>query len=273
MAVIIAVVERHLAFGMTARRDPDPAQLRRLGARIEELGYHDLWANDGGGRSGLATLAAAAGGTARLDLCVGVIPLSERGPEAIAAEVDRFGLPHERLVVGIGTGSASSLALVRDSVAALRRLLPEVRLAVAALGPRMCALGGEVADVVLLNWALPERIRWARDRVTEGAAAAHRPTPRLAGHVRVAVGPDSLQRLSAEVNRYRSGPRPYARLFDEQEVEARGLPGVSAERAEEVPALLAPYREVLDTCVVRALPASDAVDDWIAIAEAATLRP
>jgi alkanesulfonate monooxygenase SsuD/methylene tetrahydromethanopterin reductase-like flavin-dependent oxidoreductase (luciferase family) len=265
-------MEQHVGFGMTARHDPDPTQLAPLGARIEELGYRELWANDGRSRSGLATLAASARETTRLDLCVGVIPLSERGPEAIAAEVHALGLPHDRLVVGVGTGSGSSLAVVRDSVAELRRLLPDLRLAISALGPRMCALGGEVADVVLLNWALPDRIRWARERIADGAASAGRATPRVACYVRVAVGPDSLARLTGEVNRYRGRPRPYTRLFQEQEVDARGLPGVAAERAEDVPALLAPYREALDTCVVRGLPASDAISDWLAVAEAATLR-
>jgi alkanesulfonate monooxygenase SsuD/methylene tetrahydromethanopterin reductase-like flavin-dependent oxidoreductase (luciferase family) len=269
--VIIPAVERHLAFGITARQHPDPDELARLGARCEGLGFLELWANDGRSRSGLATLAAA-GRATWLDLCVGVVPLSERGPEAIAAEVASLDLPRERLVVGVGTGSGSSLAMVRDAVASLRTLLPGVRLAISALGPRMCALGGEVADVVLLNWALPDRIGWARERIAEGAARAGRPVPRVACYVRVAVGPDAEARLAAEVQRYRGRPRPYTRLFAEQDVDAVGLPGVAAQRADEVPALLAPYRAALDTCVVRGLPASDAIEDWIAIAEAATLR-
>ena len=61
------------------------------------------------------------------------------------------------------------------------------------------------------------------------------------------------------------------RLFDEQEVALRGVPGIAAADPAEVPALLAPYREALDNCVVRALPAGDAPEDWLAIAEAATL--
>ena len=83
----------------------------------------------------------------------------------ILGEVAASGIPHERLVLGVGTGDGASLAAVRQGVAALREALPDVRLAIAALGPRMCQLGGEIADAVLLNWAFPERIEWSRERV------------------------------------------------------------------------------------------------------------
>ena len=264
-------MERRLGFGMTARPDPHAAELARLGERVEQLGYDELWANDGRRGSGLATLAASAGSRPRLDLCVGVVPLSERSPASIAAEVSALALPTERLVLGVGTGSGSSLAVVRGAIGELRDLLPGVRLAVSALGPRMCFLGGQVADLVLLNWAFPERIAWARERIAEGAAVAGRPSPRVACYVRVAIGPGARERLEEEGARYGGRPRPYARLFDEQEVALRGVPGIAAADPAEVPALLAPYVEALDNCVVRALPAGDAPEDWLAIAEAATL--
>ncbi len=78
------------------------------------------------------------------------------------------------------------------------------------------------------------------------------------------------ERLAAEAARYQGRPRPYSRLFDEQEVALRGVPGVAATDPAEVPSLLAQYREAL-ACVVRALPAGDALRDWLAVAEAATL--
>jgi alkanesulfonate monooxygenase SsuD/methylene tetrahydromethanopterin reductase-like flavin-dependent oxidoreductase (luciferase family) len=265
-------VERHLGFGITAQRDPAGVGVPRLAEGLEALGYDELWANDGRLGSGLATLAAAVDSTLGLDLCLGVAPLSERTADEIAAEVERLGLPHARLVLGVGTGSGSSLAAVRDAVSALRLLLPEVRLGIAALGPRMCALGGEVADLVLLNWSFPDRIVWSRERIAAGAAAAGRPTPRVAGYVRVALGPDAQARLSAEGERYRDRPRPYTRLLDAQNARERGLPGVAAIRAAEIPALLAPYRSALDSCVVRALPAERSASGWLEIAEAATLH-
>lgn len=256
---------------MTARSNPGP-ELAVICPALEALGYDELWANDGRGRSGLGTLVAAGGNASRLDLGVGVVPLSERTPASIAEEVRQAALSRDRLWLGVGTGSGSSLAVVRDGVAALRALLPGVRLAVSALGPRMCFLGGEIADLVLLNWAFPERIAWARERIADGAAHAGRPMPQVAAYVRVAIGPDAEERLRAEANRYGGRPRPYARLFDEQEVAVRGVPGIAAGEAVSVPELLAPYRAALDSCIVRGLPAGDAPEDWLAIAEAATLR-
>ena len=270
-AVIIDGMRRHLGFGMTAQRDLLAVESARLGQRLEALGYDELWANDGRLGSGLATLAAAIGVTSRIDLCVGVIPLSERTTDSIASEVASLGIPHERLVLGLGTGSSSSLALIRDAVMDLRTLLPDVRLAIAALGPRMCRLGGEVADLVLLNWASPERITWARTLIDEGARDAERPTPRVAGYVRVAIGSDAGARLTAEADRYRGRPRPYTRLFDAQEVDTRGIPGIATDDPRKVAALLEPYRAALDSCVVRALPADPSMEGWLAVAEAATL--
>lgn len=258
-----------LGFGLVGRVPPVPEELAALGPRLEAMGYGELWANDGRHRSGLATLAVAGGRAPELDLAVGVVPLSERSPEQVVAEVRALRLPLERLVLGVGTGDGSSLAVVREGVAALRRLLPGTRLAIAALGPRMCRLGGEVADVVLLNWVFPDRIAWSRERIADGAEAAGREPPRVAGYVRVAIGSDARERLAAEADRYRGRPRPYVRLFDEQDAMGGSLPGVAAERPEDVSRLLAPYREALDGCVVRALPEGESVEELIAIAVAA----
>lgn len=265
-------MEPHLGFGITAQRDPEAVGVARLAEGLEALGYDELWANDGRLGSGLATLAAAASTTERIDLCLGVAPLSDKTAAAIAAEVELLRLPHARLVLGVGTGSGKSLAAVRDAVAELRRLLPDVRLGIAALGPRMCELGGEIAEVVLLNWAFPDRIAWSRERIAAGAASMGRPTPRVAGYVRVAIGAEAPARLAAEGERYRARPRPYHRQFDAQATAQRGLPGVAAVDPGEAPALLAPYREALDSCVVRALSLEQSATAWLEIATAATLR-
>jgi alkanesulfonate monooxygenase SsuD/methylene tetrahydromethanopterin reductase-like flavin-dependent oxidoreductase (luciferase family) len=262
----------HLGFGLVARSPADSSELAGLGLQLEALGYDELWANDNRQRSGLATLAAATSGAQRIQLGVGVAPLSDKSPLEIASEVEALRIPHERLIMGIGTGSGSSLAAVRSGVAALRDLLPDVRICIAALGPRMCELGGEVADVVLLNWAYPERIAWARGHVDAGARRADRPTPVLASYVRVALGADGVDRLLGEANRYRGRPRPYTRLFDEQDTDPARVPGVAAVDPAAVSALLAPYRTALDTCVVRALPAGSSGQELLAIARAAVGR-
>ena len=91
--------------------------------------------------------------------------------------------------------------------------------------------------------------------------------------MRTALGPEADELLEAEGRRYTTRPRPYTRLFEEQGAGERGAPGVAATERSQVPGLLAPYRAVLDSCVVRALPAGPSVDELLAIAEAAaTLR-
>src|SRR4029453_13690302 len=87
-------------------------------------------------------------------------------------------LPLQRLLLGVGSPNPKSLQRVRDGVAALRQAL-QTRIAVAALGPKMCQLAGEVADGVLLNWVTPEYARRSADLVRAGAAAAKRPAPKI----------------------------------------------------------------------------------------------
>lgn len=256
-------MERHDGFGISAADRPG---LERLGAEVEALGYRELWANDTSRGSGLAALAACAAGARELDLCVGVIGLSGRNPAAIAAEVERLELPLRRLVLGVGSGQSRSLALVERGVAELRELLPGTRVAVAALGPRMLHLAGRIADVVLLNWAGPFRVAESRERIEAGANEAQRATPRVAAYVRVAVGPGAEERLTGEIERYTRAGSWYARQMEEQ---GPGLIGVACEDPTDLPSALAPYRVALDSCVVRALPAGDAVDDWLGVARAA----
>jgi alkanesulfonate monooxygenase SsuD/methylene tetrahydromethanopterin reductase-like flavin-dependent oxidoreductase (luciferase family) len=52
--------------------------------------------------------------------------------------------------------------------------LPQAPVYLAALGPQMLRLAGEIADGALLNWATPERIAVSRAQVDTGAARAGR---------------------------------------------------------------------------------------------------
>lgn len=255
------------AFGVTAAERQDAT---RLGEELERLGYEELWANDTRRGDGLATLAATSRGSATLRLGVGVIALSDHPADRIAERVGASGIDARRLTLGIGSGTSASRALVRDAVEELRRLLPDRAVGVAAVGPRMARLAGEVADAVVANWALPDRLAFVRDRVAEGAVATGRPAPRLVAYVRTAVGPGAERRLSDEMARYARSGAHYARAFSAQ-AEDR-LVGVAVESRDpsEVAAALAPYREVADTVVVRGLPPDDGVDAWLEVARAAS---
>ena len=254
-----------LAFGITAAERADHA---RLGAELERLGCGELWVNDTRRGDGLATLAAIAPGTSVLHFGVGVIALSEQSPATIAERVSSAPLPLDRLTLGLGSGSSASLQLVRDGVAEVRRRLPHLSVAVAAVGPRMAHLAGEVADAVVANWADPDRLALIREHAAEGAESAGRTAPRFVAYVRVALGRGATERLRAEIARYRRSGAHYGRAFDAQR---EALIGVAVESGDpaELAASLAPYRAVVDTLVVRGLPAADTVDGWLEIARAA----
>lgn len=254
------------AFGLTAGSREDHA---RLGAELAHLGYGEAWCNDTRHGDGLRTLAEVAGGAPHLRVGVGVVAFSEHSPAAVAERVRGCAVTPERLIVGVGSGASASLALVRDGVAELRRLLPEHRIGVAAVGPRMARLAGELADAVVANWAVPERLRFVRDRVAEGAATAGRPPPRLVAYVRTAVGAGAVERLRREQARYAGFGRHYARAFAAQRDELIGV-AVEYGDAAEVAAALARYRGAVDTVVVRGLPATDDVDAWLEVARAAS---
>ena len=265
-------LDRHqawLAFGISAGPRP---WLAGLGVALEALGYDELWSNDVRGGSGLDTLAAVAEATNRLRLAVGVVALSEGSPDAIAERVATSGLPADRLTLGVGSGSGRSLEAVRSGISALRGLLPGHAIGLAAVGPRMAELGGAVADVVLLNWAGPRLAFERRQLVGAGAAGAGRPMPRVAAYVRVAVGRGADERLASEQARYVGYGGSYRRVIDAQVASGESVIGVVAEEPGGVGPALAGYRSVLDTVVIRGLPAEDTLEAWLDVARAATLR-
>ncbi len=255
-----------LAFGVIAGLAPDfPADLAR---EVEALGYGGFWINDGGrpDADGLAGLAVVAAAAPTLSLGVGVLPLDRRRAEDVAAEVSERGLPLERLRLGVGSGGAVErpLHVVREGIAGLRDRLPDARLYVSALGPQMSRLAGELADGVLFNWAVPERLAAVSALVAEGARIAGREQGERWAYVRSAVGTDARRRVGEEAARYAQSPA-YGRAF-----EAMGMPlaeiGVAGE---ELAVQLRPYRAVLDGVVVRALPVTWTLDDVVGIARAA----
>lgn len=258
-----------LAFGVSAGLRP---WLGELGVALVGLGYDELWSNDVRGGSGLDTLAAAAEATNRLRLAVGVIALSEASPDTIAERVARSGLRADRLTVGVGSGTGRSLEAVRNGINALRGLLPGHAIGLAAVGPRMAELGGAVADVVLLNWAGPRMASERRQLVGAGAAAAGRPVPRVAAYVRVAVGRGADERLASEQAQYLRYGGSYRQVIDAQVASGESMIGVVAEEPGGVGPALAGYRSVLDTVVIRGLPADDTLQAWLDVARAATLR-
>lgn len=245
-----------------------PELIRACAAEAEAVGYTSFWVNHPGKTDGLAALAQAAGQTRRIELGVGVIPLHTRPPESIVEGVRANALPVDRLLLGVGSPNPGSLARVRSGIAVLRAQLA-TRLVVAALGPQMCRLAGEVADGVLFNWLTPEHARRSAEWVQAGAAAARRPPPKLFAYVRVAIGAAAADRLADEGARYGAIPA-YAAHFARMGVKPVDT-AVAVPRPEAVGPALGVWRGVIDEVVVRAITATDSLEENLALVRAAGL--
>ena len=255
-----------LGLGIAAGSAPD--ELADLAAQAEDLGYDSIWTNDSPAGDGLSQLWAWAQHSRHIRLCVGVLALDRHEPRAIAASAAELGLPLDRLLVGVGAGFTDRpLGVVREGVAALRVELPGVRVAVAAMGPKMCRLAGEVGDAVLLNWMTPERAAWARPLVAEGAAQAgkHPADVAVYGYVRAALGPEANARLEREVSMYLQMPH-YARHFQSMDAGTVSV-GVAAANPSDLAEAVQRY-QALDEPVVRVL-SHRALGDILAVGRAA----
>ncbi len=277
-----------------AIRDPLPWHELILTAELaERTGYETLFVPEIAGREAFATLAGLARATHRLRLGPGVIPLGSRSLDVLAmgtATVQELSQGRFILGLGAGSGGPGSLDRVRRAVAFLRAALigkevvtdegesfqltldpgrQPVPVWLAALGPKMMALAGEIADGVLLNWCPPERVAEARHLVLEGAETAGRdPADVAVGvYVRACVGQEesvALPALREAAAGYVNDPS-YRRQFESVGLDTGRLDDVvravcafgdaTASRAH-----LAAYREAgADMPVVYPVPVLDPV--------------
>ena len=255
-----------MAHGFAVFAGTTAENIRASAREAERLGYASFWVNHPGSIDGLAALAHAARETQRVELGIGVIPLHTRGPESIVSGVKATALPLDRLLLGVGSPNPEALKRVRAGIADLRSNL-STRLVVAALGPQMCRLAGEVADGVLFNWLTPEYARLSAERVREGAAAAGRQPPKLYAYLRVALGPGAADRLQEEGKRYATVPA-YAANFARMRLKPEET-AIAAPTPDAVRSGLAPWRGVVDHVIIRAITAKDTVEDNLALVRAA----
>jgi alkanesulfonate monooxygenase SsuD/methylene tetrahydromethanopterin reductase-like flavin-dependent oxidoreductase (luciferase family) len=253
-----------MAHGFALFAGTAAAVIRAAAREAEALGYGSFWVNHPGSTDGLAALALAAAETRRLDLGVGVIPLHTRPAERIVDGAR--ALPLDRLLLGVGSPNPGALARVREGVARLRAAL-STRIVVAALGPRMCHLAGEVADAVLLNWLTPEHARRSAEWVRAGAAAAGRPAPAIMAYVRVALGEAAHERLRDEADRYAAIPA-YAASFARMGTPPLAT-AIAARTPEDIAAGLAGWDQAVDHAVLRAVTAHDTREETLALLRAA----
>jgi 5,10-methylenetetrahydromethanopterin reductase len=184
--------------------------MARLARAAEEAGVDSVWvAETPLARDAFVALAAVAGATERVELGTAVVNPYTRHPAQLASAFATLDeLSGGRAVCGVGVGVRDQLARLgydvsrplraaRESVEMLRELLarqtvtqegekfsveggrlgfrpprPSIPIYLAATGPKMCALAGEIADGIYLPCAprelLERAIADARGKLPEG---------------------------------------------------------------------------------------------------------
>ena len=216
---------------------PDEARLVRLAA---ELGYQSAWTPSGPDAAAFETCLRWYRESG-LPTGISVVPAAGQPAAFYAGHARRLWEETERtFTLGIGSGQMDHAAqAMRGYVPQLRALLPQgLPLFLAALGPRMLALAGALADGVALNWCTPEQVAWSRSQVVEAARQAGRPAPRLIEYVRTCVDPDprlARRTLGSAALVYALGPPAYRRHFERMGLaqELRRLEREAGEPGEE----------------------------------------
>lgn len=237
----------------------DPRIVGRIAPELERHGFHGLWVNDMPGGDSLAALHAAAEATTTLTLATGVIPVDRREPAEIIEAA--AGLPPERTIIGIGSGSSPTGALARtsDAVKALREADAGWRVVVGALGPKMRELAARESAGIVLNW-LPPAEAAAQAAQAHGIDAG----TRVVLYVRTAVDEAGLPRLEKESDRYSALPN-YAANFARLGITADD----TVLRPDTISTRLDEYADAVDEVVLRAMTPGETVDDYLAFIERA----
>ena len=225
-----------MRLGVMLRREVPPERTAGYAAAVERLGYAELWVvEDCFYAGGIAAGAVALAVTSTITVGLGVLPAVMRNPATTALEVAALARMFPgRLRPGLGHGvtdwmrqigalPSSQLAALEETTVALRALLrgetvtahgrhvdlgavalefppavvPPVALGVR--GPRSLELCGRVADgTVLTELSVPSYVRWARERVDAGRAAAGRTDPHdVTVYAFWSPDPDALRPLVA----------------------------------------------------------------------------
>ncbi len=258
-------------------------ELPALAREAEARGYRTAWVGEASGAEAIVLSTLIAAHTARLQIANGVIPVQTRTPIVYAQAAATLGhLASGRFALGLGLSSeiivgqwhglpfTPSIQQMREAVQIIRmaaagervnfegrfyrlkgfRLAmpapsPAPRIYLAALGPRMCELAGEVADGVLLNWIPASAVPVSLRHVEAGATRAGRSLADVdvAAYVRTCVTDErevARETLAREITGY-AIVNAYGRFFAEcgfaEEVEAVNTAWKAGDRAGAVKAI------------------------------------
>ena len=201
-----------MRFGCSFWLDGDPRQVAGLARVAEDAGFQDVWFPDHYFiREVYAALALAAAATTRVHLGTAVTSPYLRHPVLLASAVATLDeISEGRAIFGVGVGGHEfpshldvrldkPIAACREAVDIVRRLLagetvtahgriftvtgarltfiPSRRIPVylAARGPQMLRLAGEIADGIITHGIHTNYLSFARQQAAAGSARAGRP--------------------------------------------------------------------------------------------------
>jgi 5,10-methylenetetrahydromethanopterin reductase len=215
--------------GVIFTADRPPEELRAFAVAAESAGLDELWLwEDCFLAGGIATSATALAATERIAVGLGVMPAVFRNPVACAMEIGTLArLYPGRFAAGLGHGVPAwidrigalpekPVRALEETVSAVRRLLAGERVSMTGdyvklddaqleqapavappvvLGVRrpfgLRASGRNADGTILAEPSPPAYIRWARERIDEGRAAAGRTDPHgLTVFVKGRIDPD-----------------------------------------------------------------------------------
>ena len=219
-------------YGVRLETDPrlTPQDCQALAHRAEDLGYESVWLPEGRSRDAFTSLAAMALATENVRLGTGIVQIFARTASNTAmAAAGMAALSGGRFILGLGVGHGPSvetwdgvpfkrpMTRLRETIQIARGLLSGDRvdfsgkifnvsgaslgeaapmgktpIYIAALGPQMLEMAGELADGIVMNWPTAAFLPQAVEYVKRGADKAGRDISEIdiAGYVRVAVGED-----------------------------------------------------------------------------------
>ena len=202
-------------------------------ARVaQEMNYRSIWTVEANGTDAISLLGAVSAVAPQLDLATGIVPIQVRTPPlaAMSAATLQALSPDADVWLGVGVSAPGILrqhgqpnaerpiAMMREYVALLRECLSgesvtfegdfwqvkrfrlgvrlgerRPKIVMAALGPQMLKLAGEVADGVLLNYIPVTHVGPSIEQVRAGGDA------KIFAYVHAAVG--GLERSAKSARR------------------------------------------------------------------------
>jgi alkanesulfonate monooxygenase SsuD/methylene tetrahydromethanopterin reductase-like flavin-dependent oxidoreductase (luciferase family) len=202
----------------------------------EAAGFTSLWYPGAVGGDPLVQMAFAGRATDDIELGTAVLQTYTCHPtlqvsrmQAVAAAVGRrvtlgLGPSHQVAIEGLGLSYDGVGQHTEDYVRTVTTLLGgELPVLLAALGPRLLRVAGELADGTILWMANVQAIdSHVLPRINESAAAAGRPAPRIVAGLPVAVHDDVAEARAAGDEQF----NVYGRLPNYQRILAHG--GISS---------------------------------------------